>query len=62
MQLELSQITYMEEYPPYRFRDDLADGIRPVLQRLLEAMLDWGRSHGAGGCPQSIETNKGQMK
>lgn len=48
MQLELSQITYMEEYPPYRFRDDLANGVRPVLQRLLEAMLDWGRLHGAG--------------
>ena len=48
MQLELSQITYMEEFPPYRFRDDLANGVRPVLKRLLEAMLDWGRTHGAG--------------
>ncbi len=47
MQLELSQITYMEEFPPYRFRDDLANGVRPVLKRLLEAMLDWGRTHGA---------------
>lgn len=48
MQLELSQITYMEEQPPYRFREDLADGIRPVLTRFLEAMLRWGRDHGAG--------------
>ena len=47
MQLELSQITYMEEQPPYRFREDLADGIRPVLERFLETMLQWGREHGA---------------
>ncbi|MEX2615174.1 MAG: N-formylglutamate deformylase [Alphaproteobacteria bacterium] len=48
MQLELSQITYMEEQPPYRFREDLANGIRPVLKQFLEAMLRWGRDHGAG--------------
>ena len=43
VQLELSQITYMDEAPPFGFRDDLAAGIRPVLRRLLEAALDWGR-------------------
>ncbi|MHA1151264.1 MAG: N-formylglutamate deformylase [Alphaproteobacteria bacterium] len=43
MQLELSQITYMDEAPPFGFRDDLAAGIRPVLRRLLETMLDWGQ-------------------
>jgi len=43
VQLELSQITYMDEAPPFGFRDDLAAGIRPVLRRLLETMLDWGR-------------------
>ena len=41
VQLELSQITYMDEGPPYTFRDDLARGIRPVLRRLLAAALDW---------------------
>lgn len=41
IQLELSQATYMEEAPPYRWRDDLADGIRPTLKRLIEAMLAW---------------------
>ncbi len=41
VQLELSQITYMDEDPPYAFRDDLAAGIRPVLRRLLEAALAW---------------------
>jgi N-formylglutamate deformylase len=47
MQLELSQITYMDEAPPHGFREDLAAGIRPVLRRLLETMLDWGREHAA---------------
>ncbi len=43
VQLELSQITYMDEAPPFGFRDDLAAGVRPVLRRLLETMLAWGR-------------------
>ncbi len=43
IQLELSQITYMDEAPPFGFRDDLAAGIRPVLRRLLETMLAWGQ-------------------
>ena len=43
IQLELSQITYMDEAPPFGFRDDLAAGIRPLLRRLLETALDWGR-------------------
>ena len=33
----------MDEDPPFGFRDDLAAGIRPVLRRLLETMLDWGQ-------------------
>lgn len=46
LQLELSQITYMDEQPPYSFRDDLAAQIRPVLPLMLEACLAWagGRS------------------
>ncbi len=43
VQLELSQITYMNEAPPFAFRGDLAAGIRPVLRRLLETVLDWGQ-------------------
>ena len=47
VQLELSQITYMDENPPYGFREDLAAGIRPVLRALLEAALAWvGESPG----------------
>jgi len=41
VQLELSQITYMDEAPPYGFREDLAEKIRPVLAGLLQAMLSW---------------------
>ncbi len=41
VQLELSQITYMDEDPPYSFREDLAAGVRPVLRRLLETALAW---------------------
>ena len=43
VQLELSQITYMDEAPPFGFRDDLAAGIRPVLRRFLETALAWAR-------------------
>jgi N-formylglutamate deformylase len=49
IQLELSQITYMDEAPPFGFRDDLAAGIRPVLRRFLDTMLDWGRGAVEGG-------------
>lgn len=41
VQLELSQVTYMDEDPPYGFREDLAAGIRPVLRALLGAALAW---------------------
>ena len=41
VQLELSQITYMDEDPPYGFRDDLAAGVRPVPRHLIETALAW---------------------
>ncbi len=41
IQLELSQITYMQETTPFAFLEDRAESIRPVLQRLIETMLDW---------------------
>lgn len=43
VQLELAQSTYMEEDPPYTFREDLADRIRLVLRRLLETAVQWLR-------------------
>ncbi|MBI1778120.1 MAG: N-formylglutamate deformylase [Proteobacteria bacterium] len=41
IQLELAQATYMDEAPPWRYRPDLADRVRPVLSRFLETMLAW---------------------
>lgn len=41
VQLELSQRTYMDEEPPFAWRQDLADGIQPLLRRLVEAMIAW---------------------
>ena len=51
VQLELSQITYMDEDPPYACRDDKAAAIRPVLRSLVIAMLDWAKAQGTLGRP-----------
>jgi N-formylglutamate deformylase len=44
VQLELSQITYMDEDAPYGFREDLAAGIRPLLRDLLHTALEWSQA------------------
>jgi N-formylglutamate deformylase len=44
IQLELSQRTYMNEPPPFEFREDLAAQVRPALRRMLEIYL-----HAAAG-------------
>jgi N-formylglutamate deformylase len=36
VQLELSEATYMEESPPFRFDDSLAKALRPQLRALVE--------------------------
>lgn len=41
LQLELSQATYMDETPPFGFREDLAVEIRPLLRQMLVAALTW---------------------
>jgi len=41
VQLELSEITYMEESFPFRFNEKVAAQVRPTLNRLLEAVLAW---------------------
>ncbi|HWA42505.1 MAG TPA: N-formylglutamate deformylase [Hypericibacter adhaerens] len=43
VQLELSQITYMDEAPPFGFREDRAKAVRPHLRRILETMLEWAK-------------------
>jgi N-formylglutamate deformylase len=55
VQLELSQITYMDEDPPFTFRDDLAAQVRPVLSGLVHAMLAWAEVEQAGSpSPSSV--------
>ena len=41
VQLEQSQITYMDEAPPYPYRPDQAEAAQPVLKALLGDMLAW---------------------
>ena len=44
MQLELSQITYMDENRPFGFREDLAAGIRPVLRAVVDVLAQAARA------------------
>ncbi|WP_423820693.1 N-formylglutamate deformylase [Salinisphaera sp. SPP-AMP-43] len=41
VQLELSQRTYMEEQPPFAYREDLAAQVQPALQAFVETLIDW---------------------
>lgn len=41
IQLELSQATYMDEAAPFRFREEQAASIRPVITDLLARALEW---------------------
>lgn len=43
VQLELSEATYMDEDPPFGFREDLATRVRPVLRELVAAAVDAAR-------------------
>ncbi|MDR6676136.1 N-formylglutamate deformylase [Pseudomonas oryzihabitans] len=42
VQLELAQCTYMDEAPPFGYREDRATPTQDVLRQLLEAALTWG--------------------
>ncbi|MFI4988380.1 MAG: N-formylglutamate deformylase [Alphaproteobacteria bacterium] len=44
VQLELSQIAYMDESPPFRYSAERAEALRPILGRLIAALLAWARS------------------
>lgn len=41
IQLEMAQIAYMEEDPPYRLIKERAGKVRPVLRDLLHTGLEW---------------------
>jgi N-formylglutamate deformylase len=44
IQLEMSQKVYMDEALPFNYRPDLADGVRPVLASMLDAVVEAARS------------------
>lgn len=45
VQFEQSQITYMDEDPPFAYRADQAEVVRPVLKALLGKMLAWAANY-----------------
>jgi N-formylglutamate deformylase len=44
VQLEQAQCSYMNELPPYDYREALAERVRPTLRSLLETMLTWANN------------------
>ena len=40
LQLEMCQSTYMDETAPYAYRPDLAARVQPLLERMLQAVLE----------------------
>ena len=40
LQLEMCQCTYMDETAPFAYRTDLAAQVQPLLQRMLDAVMD----------------------
>ena len=49
VQLEMAERAYMDEGAPYRYRDDLAQRLVPVLRRLIETARDWARQRNREG-------------
>lgn len=41
VQLELTQDCYMEEAPPFPYREDKAASLQPLLTDLLDQIIDW---------------------
>jgi N-formylglutamate deformylase len=44
VQLELSEITYMEEDPPFRYLEGRAAAVKAIIADMLGAALSWARS------------------
>jgi len=48
VQLELSEATYMDEFPPFEFREKLAERLRPQLRALIEEFCRLGHGRRTG--------------
>jgi N-formylglutamate deformylase len=46
VQLEMTQVTYMDEAPPFALRPDRCERLTPLLRACLEAAAQWTRSGG----------------
>jgi N-formylglutamate amidohydrolase len=46
VQLEMAERAYMDEGAPYRYREDKAQRLIPVLRKLIETARDWARAQG----------------
>lgn len=44
IQMELSQVNYMDEIYPYAYEEEKADVLRQVLKKVIQALLDWDYS------------------
>lgn len=44
VQLEMTQSSYMQEALPFDYLPDVAAGVQPLLQRLLQAVLDFAEA------------------
>ncbi|MBP2154839.1 N-formylglutamate deformylase [Erwinia rhapontici] len=44
VQLELAQCHYMDEQPPFGWREDKASRLQPLLKQLIETLLHYGKS------------------
>ncbi|MFC5476307.1 N-formylglutamate deformylase [Paraherbaspirillum soli] len=45
VQLELAQLTYMQEQTPFAFDPALAAQVQPILRQFMGAMLAWAKTH-----------------
>jgi len=45
VQLELAQLNYMDETPPFAWQQDRAAQLQKVLKPLMQAFLDAGKSN-----------------
>ena len=41
LQMELAQIAYMDERPPFAYRPERAARLKPVLRRCIETLIAW---------------------
>ncbi|MGZ5595621.1 MAG: N-formylglutamate deformylase [Usitatibacter sp.] len=49
IQLEMAEATYMDETPPYTFREEKARAVRPILREQLEIASRWAARRALGG-------------